>query len=319
MASNDLIEFMRSATREMQEEYERIRKRAKEDPGTAGDQGEENWATLLRNWLPPTFQIVTKGRILGVNGIASPQVDVIVLRPEYPQKLLDKKLYLADGVLAAFECKITLIADHIATFVENSVTLRQCSSPRFGTLYRELHSPFIYGLLAHSHSWRGEKSTPLANIDKNLLYQDFKSVTHPREMPDLLCVADLASWNSFKLAFSDSIISQLNISLGGMLDTASLVKTGYLPYSGSTINTHEYFTPIGAMLTHLMKKIAWEYPGLRSLASYFQELNLPGNSDGSNIQRNWILDDIVSDRVKERVKAGMFQHPQEWGEWCNMY
>jgi hypothetical protein len=35
----------------MAEEYDRIQKRATEDPGTAGDQGEENWATLLRNWL----------------------------------------------------------------------------------------------------------------------------------------------------------------------------------------------------------------------------------------------------------------------------
>jgi len=38
-----------SSNKEIEEEYNRIRKRAYEDPGTAGDQGEENWAELLRS------------------------------------------------------------------------------------------------------------------------------------------------------------------------------------------------------------------------------------------------------------------------------
>src|SRR5699024_11024499 len=125
MKSNDLIDFMNSATQEIENEYIRIQKRATEDPGTAGDQGEENWATLLRNWLPSTFPIVTKGRILSEKGIASPQVDIIVLQPEYPKHLLDKKLYLAGGVLAAFECKVTLKANHIAEFIGNAVEIRE--------------------------------------------------------------------------------------------------------------------------------------------------------------------------------------------------
>ena len=87
----------------MESEYQRIRSRALEDPGTAGDQGEENWAELLRDWLPPTYKVVTKGRILSADGRASPQVDVLVLKDVYPDKLLNKKLYLAAGVAAVFE------------------------------------------------------------------------------------------------------------------------------------------------------------------------------------------------------------------------
>jgi hypothetical protein len=55
--SNDLCDFMIAVTRDMSDEYERIQKRACEDPGTAGDQGEENWATLFRDWLPPSYPI----------------------------------------------------------------------------------------------------------------------------------------------------------------------------------------------------------------------------------------------------------------------
>ena len=53
---HDLEDFMKQVTSEMESEYQRIRSRALEDPGTAGDQGEENWAELLRDWLLPTYK-----------------------------------------------------------------------------------------------------------------------------------------------------------------------------------------------------------------------------------------------------------------------
>ena len=124
---HDLHDFMRQVSVEMAAEYQRIQKRSTEDPGTAGDQGEENWATLLRDWLPPSFQVVTKGRIIGSDGSTSPQVDVIVLKDVYPKKLLDKKLYLAGGVAAAFECKITLKSSHIEDAVRTARQIKICA------------------------------------------------------------------------------------------------------------------------------------------------------------------------------------------------
>ena len=133
--SNDLHDFMVSATHEMQSEYERIQKSSKEDPGTAGDQGEENWAALFRDWLPPNYHIVTKGRILNHKGLTSPQVDVLVLHPTYPEKLRDKKRYLAEGVLAAFECKLTLKVAHIDSAIKTSAKISSLLRKRIGTPY----------------------------------------------------------------------------------------------------------------------------------------------------------------------------------------
>ena len=45
--THDLYDFMRQVSAEMSAEYDRIQMRATEDPGTAGDQGEENWAELF--------------------------------------------------------------------------------------------------------------------------------------------------------------------------------------------------------------------------------------------------------------------------------
>ena len=164
--SHDLHDFMNQITSEMSFEYERIQKRATEDPGTAGDQGEENWAKLLREWLPRGYEVVTKGRIISHDGKTSPQIDILVLKNSYPKKLLDKKLYLAAGVIAAFECKITLKPTHITEAFNKSVSIKGLYSERMGSPYRELHSPIIYGLLAHSHRLGGKESTPEEKITK---------------------------------------------------------------------------------------------------------------------------------------------------------
>src|ERR1700674_2051504 len=53
---HELFQFFHQAATEMQGEYVRIHNRAKEDPGTAGDEGEENWSQFLINWLPATYR-----------------------------------------------------------------------------------------------------------------------------------------------------------------------------------------------------------------------------------------------------------------------
>lgn len=45
---HDLASFLAQETNRLAEEYERMTPRVAEDPGTAGDQGEENWAVILR-------------------------------------------------------------------------------------------------------------------------------------------------------------------------------------------------------------------------------------------------------------------------------
>ena len=198
---HDLHEFMRQLSAEMAAEYNRIQMRATEDPGTAGDQGEENWAELLRGWLPRTYEVVTKGRIISQDGRTSPQIDVLVLKGVYPEKLLTKKLYLAAGVAAAFECKTTLKASHIEDAVKTCVRIKNLYPNREGTPYKELHAPIIYGLLAHSHSWKGPNSTPEDNVILKLRESDYQHVSHPRLGLDLLCVTDLGTWISGKFTF----------------------------------------------------------------------------------------------------------------------
>ena len=127
---HDLHHFMQQLMNRIAEEYTRIQMRATEDPGTAGDQTEENWAELLRGWLPPTYKVVTKGRIINQTGEASPQVDILVLKSFYPKELYVHKHYLSAGVAAAFECKTTLKASHIEKAMQTCITIQKLSRHR---------------------------------------------------------------------------------------------------------------------------------------------------------------------------------------------
>ncbi|MFX4639373.1 DUF6602 domain-containing protein, partial [Acinetobacter baumannii] len=72
------------------------------------DAKEEHWAQLFREWLPPSFNIVTHGTVVTKEEYSSPEFGVIILSPFYPTALLKEKSYLAEGVLAVFECKLKI-------------------------------------------------------------------------------------------------------------------------------------------------------------------------------------------------------------------
>ena len=88
--THNLHHFMRQLSETMASNYREIQERSTEAPGTAGDEGEENWANLLRGWLPRTYEVVTKGRIISADGRLSRQVDVVVLKSIYPKILFEK-------------------------------------------------------------------------------------------------------------------------------------------------------------------------------------------------------------------------------------
>jgi len=289
----------------MQDEYNRIRGKATEDPGTAGDQGEENWASLLRQWLPASFHVVTKGRIISDHGVAGPQVDVVVLEPSYPRGLLEKKLYLAGAVAAAFECKLTLKRQHLQKTIGNCREIKRLAPPRFGTPYGELTRPPLYGLLAHSHCWKGDASTPRENIEQILYEYDTEAAEHPREMLDLVCVADLETWSACRLSFF-SKSTMAHVSPG--VEPCEAVHTGFLRRSD---HAPPDSTAIGAMVTQLIRKLAWERPWLRDLAQYMVQTEV--GHLGQGLLRRWDLN-VYSNEVQAQLKSG---RPAGglWDEW----
>ena len=317
--THDLYDFLKQLSDKMAANYKQIQKRATEDPGPAGDQGEENWAELLRGWLPRTYEVVTKGRIIGQDGRVSPQVDVLVLKSIYPKQLIDEgqKIFLAAGVAAAFECKTTLKAEHIEQAVKTCVEIKNLYPDRMGTPYKELHAPIVYGLLAHSHSWKGSNSTPETNISQKLFNSDKLHVTHPRECLDYLCVADLATWTLCKISFCgpqftlnyDELLASKHGPDGFALST-------YMEHAASRKNQVKYFTPVGVLISLLTRRLAWENQSLRELANYYMATSLPGSGQGTT--RSWSIA-IYSEEIRQLVKTGNMLSKENWHEWSQVF
>lgn len=298
MSQHELLDFLKRTNEDIEREYERISWRVSEDPGTAGDQGEENWKKLLKLWLPSGFEIVTKGRILGTNGNASPQLDVIVLSPDYPKQLIDCKLYLAGGVVAAFECKTTLKTSHIKKLMETSKCITELSLKESGTPKKDLKRKIYYGLLAHSHEWKKAKSRPKKNIRSSIIRYDLEVIKHPIEMPDIVCVADVATWRSCKLVIPTQPDSEFYKD--------SAVRSTYIEANAE----EDYYTPVGSMIFSLLEFLSWQHLSLRDIISYMRILHVEGSGHGTT--RPWGMD-VLSEETRNNIRC--LKNGGLWDEW----
>jgi hypothetical protein len=271
---HDLAVLLQQAADEIASEYARIRVRTREDPGTAGDQGEENWAELLRRWLPATYHVVTKGRVIGVDGTASPQVDVLVLSPAYPRGLLRTKLYVASGVLAAFECKTTLRVTHIKKITETATAI--------GSINRQvepLAHNIIFGILAHDHA-AGSKRVPPEEALGDALYEaDAALVENPLDSIDLVCVASLGTWVLLRGFLGDEK-EILHSMLMGPVDSW-MREGGDLQTSPNAI---------ARFLTGLLPRLGPADPAIEPIARYFSKAGLLGIGKGRS--RKWKISNI---------------------------
>lgn len=307
--------FLEQVSDEIQSEYERIRKDAASDPGTAGDEGEGNWAALLSEWLPATYRVETKGRILSADGVLGPQVDVVVLKPGYPKKLAEKKTYIADGVAAAFECKITLKTAHIEKAVKNAIAVKQLPQPRKGSPYRELSAPIVYGLLSHSHCWKAAGSTPMPNVTTALVDADAAHVTHPRDMLDVVCVADLGAWTPMKMA---GFIPQQfeghweTVRAGHGFPPEGGVSTSYMQPAVRDADGQAVDNPFGVMLGRIMRLLGYEDVSVRAFADYWRIAGLGGSGGGGGRPWQW---SVYTPPTATRVRNGALTTGFSFDEW----
>jgi hypothetical protein len=296
-----LVAFMDDLYRSMHADYERIRAHVSEDPGTAGDEGEESWAELLRKWLPATYPVVTKGRVINSDGEASRQLDVLVLHPAYPQHLRHKKLYLADGVIAAFECKLTLRGPHIPAAVNTAASLKRLYNQRLGTPYKELHRPIIYGLLAHSCDFTGSAVDVTFKIQERIEASFQHALGHPSEMLDVACVADAGTlYLAHNLAIGPKFKDQWRELFA--LDPQGGIISWFFGRSVDFNNARgdAEGAALGHLLSYLLRRMAWEDASLRRLSQYFEQIMRGSGVAPPTFWPANVLSDAVIHRLLQR-------------------
>lgn len=309
---HELRKHMQELSDRMGDAYKRIRAWSREDPGTAGDQGENDWAKLFREWLPPEYIVVTKGRLLYLDGTKSKQMDVIILHPGYPTALVNEKHYLVGGVVAAFECKVTLrprdvveamrrLTDVKRKLASDTADLGHLRSP-----YRELYVPIVLGILAHSHTWKLKNTLELVRLTWGFVEADNGISDHPREVVDLICVADLVCWRTHM--FINKIDDEFEVSTAYMYDTPPYLWSEKLREAVLAV------PPVAGLLSSLMRRLAWNSPGNRSLANHFTFAAKAGAAGGP--LREW-EEQVFTPETYKKIKNGDLKpyFPYRWEEW----
>ena len=306
---HELKTFLAQDLAQMASEYERIYKRSTEDPGTAGDEGEEVWAALLRNWLPDNYEIRTKGRILDPQGNAGPQVDIVVLRPGYPKRLLDKKLYLAAGVAAVFESKNTLTSAHIEKTWANVAAVNALADQYEAPSPRQAIVPNIYyGLLAHGHSWNASGSDPVGVIVKKL--QELLDKTPlMRDALSIVCVGNLASWDVLRMTYDGPGLMPPEAweARKSRLGVTSDDPLCALYYMAASTRDDEYIpsNPLGVLITSIVDRLSLTDSNLGLLSQYFYSAGMGGPTGRSVAGRHYPLSSQMPPEVVQRLPQAL--------------
>jgi uncharacterized protein DUF6602 len=311
MRQHDFFKLMGAVKESLARDYERIRSRSRDDPGTAGDQAEEDWAEILRNWLPATYPVITKGRILFPDGSSSPQVDLLVLKASYPRGLRNEKYIFAGGVIAAFECKLTLRNEDVGRAFEVASKIKQKAPTRVGTPYDELNSAPIFGLLAHSRSFRGIRASwKLHEVVEK--YQT-KHVRHPRELLDIICVADTATLPMSKHIVMGHDLNTKELEELKEMEASALISTMYVIHDEDREASDVDHT--GAILAGLIHELtfrmAFEDPSVRDWADHLSNLGFYG---GIGRPVYWTEEELSTDVRDTLNKVG--RQGDHWSRWC---
>jgi hypothetical protein len=224
----------------VERDYQEARASARRrDPQRAGHQAESTWKQVLEGW-GNGWPVVSRRYIVGPWG-ESGEVDLVVLRPDYPRHLREEATILASGVAAAFSCKLTLRPRDIAEAFEQKQRIIYAGGGARGWGDELMRASFSFGLLAHSADLGGRSSSVAEDLPRRYqrIAHDSESalVKHPSEELDCLLVADSAF-------FSTSRFAEFPLDDGGGIKISP----------ASTFLSHHSFDHPGAPLAQF---VAW--------------------------------------------------------------
>ncbi|MBT1631301.1 DUF6602 domain-containing protein [Curtobacterium flaccumfaciens] len=199
MTENRFQGLIRRVADQVQADYEEARQHARDhNPQRSGHEGEATWIRLLSEW-GPACPVVSRKYIVGPGGDSN-EVDLLVLKPDYPKHLIDDPSILASGVAAAFSVKLTLRRRHLTEALMQKRRLLEVAGASPGSVREALCGPFPFGILAHS-SELARNATDFRAAIQELHEQTAYGSTHPlvrapREELDALLIADRAFFSA---------------------------------------------------------------------------------------------------------------------------
>ncbi|WP_316398345.1 hypothetical protein [Bradyrhizobium sp. 33ap4] len=230
--------------------------------------------------------------------------------PECRSVLGNEKYVFAGGVVAAFECKLTLRTSDIKRAFSTASIVKRKAPTRLGTPYDELNGAPIFGLLAHSKSLGNDQGW-------HRLYdavQKYAAETsdHPRELLDVICVADTATIALGKHVLVGKGLSEQELQELNEIGEQSAVAAMYVVQDEAKRHVDLDFS--GAILAGLVYdltyRMAFDDPTIRPWADHLSGLGFYG---GIGIPL-YCSEEVLSDEVRQRLKHDGASK-DHWSKW----
>jgi hypothetical protein len=312
MAQHEISKRFMVVFHEIISDYDIVKGRANDDPGTTGDHVEGKWAEVLRDWLPATYHVVTKGRILDLDGMSSRQLDAIVLHPAYPRRLRNFTYYIPEGVAAAFECKTTLRRRDVGSFIETCTSVKRMRESSSHSPRDDLHRPIVVGLLAHSVDLGPRTRDGVITRLWRVLEEEIqKRLDQPWLLPDVFCIADTVTLAlDTTIYFGDALNEVYPDTPASLSDGA--IETAYIQQRSDFEGGPEQgAVNIAALIADVTERLAWNDETLRDLAMFFCDGRISGGGYGPT---NLWTPNALSPEVWERLRRdGFVEEP--WSRW----
>jgi hypothetical protein len=130
-------------------------------------------------------------------------------------------------------------------------------------------------------------------------------ITHPSELIDIICVADLGAWTLVHFVecpwFYDDDFREFRRNAGALPDGS--VATGYFRFVEADFADLEgparAPNPIAVLVAELLKRLAWDDPDLLPIADYFRIARIA--AVGSMTPRSFGLD-VLSEEVQDHLR-----------------
>ncbi|WP_157792829.1 DUF6602 domain-containing protein [Rhodococcus opacus] len=277
MVTHRYHKWLTEISRQMQSGFEDAHAEAAKTSGVqkAGHHGEEVWGRFLQDWLPPQYEIGYRKYILLENEAddgsdVSGETDIVIFHPSYPSALRKRHEVLLSGVAAAFSSKLTLNKAGLEEAVKEAAKVRRAAKLRSHDIHGKILTPFVYGILAHTHSWKAPTSKPVEPITSALVELDAKFSAEPREALDLLCVADLNCWSKQIMIVTPQQAAVLPASVAA--------PSGHIQYSFLNIGNDNSandpsvleLPPVAFLIGLLYEKLSYYDDSLSALADGFR-------------------------------------------------
>ena len=304
ISKNATDRWFRQTSEEIQTEYGRLHDAARSDPQYAGHEAESGWKSILEKWLPPEYEVGSRKYILPDISSSSEhnecfETDLVIFNPTYPKPLREKAEVLSGGIVAAFFVRLTADADGIRDASRRASILKRATTVRMNTPRLHLQGPFSVGLLAHSHNWKADKSTPFENVTRNLNKFNLEYAKIPREVLDYTCIADLGIWStSFWLRVGR------DMPMTGL--TPEQIINGSVSVSTGCINAGMPEPAVARFIVQLIYRLSFIDPTLRHWALGLLAALPTGGTTPE--WRHWNILEVLPQRIVDEIKQRGFDN-----------